>query len=240
MKNLRKTKPVESTIDTFHSIVMDTFSTACNVKTRLGGAYLSGCHVMDGQKYVCMDELMKDIRRNECIVYSFGIGDDMSFEKGISEMGCKVFAYDPTIDQAPYQSENITFKKIGVVGTPSEDKNYQTLNEILKNNGHSNTKISYLKLDIESHELSGLPIWLDNGDLDNVEQLAIEVHLEPPEPAITLKFLETFLDLHLKGQFRIFNWEANNCWKNYKKNADYFGLSEIVLKKTDPENLCTK
>ena len=240
MKNLRKTKPVESTIDTFHSIVMDTFSTACNVKTRLGGAYLSGCHVMDGQKYVCMDELMKDIRRNECIVYSFGIGDDMSFEKGISEMGCKVFAYDPTIDQAPYQSENITFKKIGVVGTPSEDKNYQTLNEILKNNGHSNTKISYLKLDIESHELSGLPIWLDNGDLDNVEQLAIEVHLHTPEPAITLKFLETFLDLHLKGQFRIFNWEANNCWKNYKKNADYFGLSEIVLKKTDPENLCTK
>ena len=93
MKNLRQTKPGESTMDTFHSIVMDTFDTACNVKTRLGGVYLSGCHVMDGQKYVCMDEVMNDILNKECIVYSFGIGGDMSFEKGISEMGFKVFAY---------------------------------------------------------------------------------------------------------------------------------------------------
>ena len=134
MKNLRQITPSDSTMDTFHSIVMDTFDTACSVKTRLGGVYLSGCHVMDGQKYVCMDELMTDIRSNECIVYSFGTGCDMSFEKGISEMGCKVFAYDPTIDQAPYQSDNIAFKKIGVVGITSEDKNYQTLNEIRKNN----------------------------------------------------------------------------------------------------------
>ena len=240
MKRMKETNPNSSNMDTFHSIVMDTFDTVCNIKTRLGGVYLQGCHVMDGQKYVCMDELMKDILDKECIVYSFGIGGDMSFEKSMAEMGCKVLTYDPTISRAPDQHENISFKQIGVVGVPSKDKEYQTLNAILRSNGHINTKISYMKLDIESHEISGLPIWLQNGDLDNVEQLAIEVHLEPPEPKVTTEFLKTFLDLHLKGQFRIFNWEANNCWKNYNRNIEYFGLSEIVLKKIDRENSCAK
>ena len=126
------------------------------------------------------------------------------------------------------------------MGEPGDDKNYQTLDQILQENGHTNTKISYLKLDIESHELSGLPLWLKSGALDNVEQLAMEVHLEPPEEKVTLEFLQTFKDLELKGNFRIFNWEANNCWKNYNRNYDYFGLIEIVLKKINPSNACSR
>ena len=238
MKNLRQTKPGESTMDTFHSIVMDTFDTACNVKTRLGGVYLSGCHVMDGQKYVCMDELMSDINSNECIVYSFGIGGDWSFEDNIASMGCRVYAYDPTIDHPEKRSENISFKKVGVVGVSGSDKSYQTLDEILTENKHVNTKISYLKIDIEAHELTGLPIWLENGSLRNVEQIAMEVHLEPPEEKVTLEFFKTFKDLELIGNYRIFNWEANNCWKNYNKDIEYFGLSEIVLKKINLKNSC--
>ena len=227
-------------MDTYHAIIMDTFDTVCHVKARLGGKYLSGCHVMDGQKYVCMDQLIEDINNQECIVYSFGIGGDWSFEDGIADFGCKVFSYDPTIDHAETRSENIRFKKIGVVGEPGDDKNYQTLDKILQENGHTNTKISYLKLDIESHELSGLPLWLNSGALDNVEQLAMEVHLEPPEEKVTLEFLKTFKDLELKGNFRIFNWEANNCWKNYNRNYDYFGLIEIVLKKINPSTACSR
>ena len=123
MKRMKETNPNSLNMDTFHSIVMDTFDTVCNIKTRLGGVYLQGCHVMDGQKYVCMDELMKDILNKECIVYSFGIGGDMSFEKSMAEMGCKVLAYDPTISKAPDQHENISFKQIGVVGVQVKTKN---------------------------------------------------------------------------------------------------------------------
>ena len=227
-------------MDTYHAIIMDTFDTVCNIKARLGGQYLSGCHVMDGQKYICMDELMMDIQNQECIVYSFGIGYDWSFEDGIAGFGCKVYAYDPTIDHATVRSKNIAFKKIGVVGEASNDKRYQTLNQILRENGHTQTKISYLKLDIEAHELSGLPLWLKSGALENVEQLAIEVHLEPPEEKVTLEFLQTFKDLELQGNFRIFNWEANNCWKNYNRNYDYFGLVEIVLKKINLNSSCSR
>ena len=187
-----------------------------------------------------MDELMMDIQNQECIVYSFGIGNDWSFEDGIASFGCKVYAYDPTIDHAAVRSKNIAFKKIGVVGEANNDKSYQTLNQILRENGHTQTKISYLKLDIEAHELSGLPLWLRSGALENVEQLAIEVHLEPPEEKVTLEFLQTFKDLELQGNFRIFNWEANNCWKNYNRNYDYFGLVEIVLKKINLNSSCSR
>ena len=227
-------------MDKFHSIVMDTFDTVCNVKTRLGGKYLPRCHAMDGQKHVCMDDLMEDIQNNECIVYSFGVGGDSSFERTIAEMGCKVFAYDPTINPSKHNFGSISFKKIGVVGVPGKNKNYQTLNEIFKNNGHVDTKISYLKLDIEKGELTGLPVWLASGALKNVQQIAMEVHLNPTDPNVTLDFLEHFLDLQLKGDFRIFNWEANNCWKNSNRNRhkNYFFLSEIVLKKINPENRC--
>ena len=90
---------------------------------------------MDGQKYVCMDDLMEDIQNNECVVYSFGVGNDISFERTIAEMGCKVFAYDPTINHSKHKFGSISFKKIGVVGVPGEDKKYQALNEIFKNNG---------------------------------------------------------------------------------------------------------
>ena len=116
MKTLRQINLKKSTMETFHSIVMDTFATACIVKTRLGGRYLPKCHVMDGQKYVCMEELIKDIQNQECIVYSFGVGNDLSFEETIADMGCKVLAYDPTVSNPKHHSQNISFKKIGVVG----------------------------------------------------------------------------------------------------------------------------
>ena len=230
----------ESTMDTFHSLVMDTLETACKVKIKLGGRYLPKCHVMESQKYVCMDELMKDIQNEECIVYSFGVGNDFSFEKTIAEMGCTVFANDPTVDYPSYISENFSFEKIGVVGTPDEDELYQTLDKIFENNGHTYSKISYLKLDIEGAELSGLPIWLKSGALKNVQQIAIEIHLLSPEEETTLDFLKTFIDLNLIGNFRIINWEANNCWKNLNKKKDYFGLSAILLKKINPVNICTR
>ena len=41
--------------DTFHSIVMDTFDTACSTKVRMGGRYIPTCHTMDRHKYVCME-----------------------------------------------------------------------------------------------------------------------------------------------------------------------------------------
>ena len=73
MNAIRKVDLKQPTMDNFYELAMDTFDTVCNLKVRLGGQYLPKCHFMDGQKYVCMDEMMKDIERQECIVYSFGV-----------------------------------------------------------------------------------------------------------------------------------------------------------------------
>ena len=106
---------------------MDTYDTVCKIKIRLGGKYLPVCHVMDGQKYVCMDELVEDIRNEKCIVYSFGIGEDWSFEEAIAGMGCDVYAYDPTIDHPKFLSDKIKFAKLGVVGVSKNSNLYQAL-----------------------------------------------------------------------------------------------------------------
>ena len=110
----------------------------------MGGRYIPTCHAMDRHKYVCMDDLMMDIKNQECVVYSFGISTDWTFEDMMASFGCKVHAYDPTIDIPSFKYPNIEFKKIGLSGNPGNGK-YKTFLEIISENGHSDTKISYLK-----------------------------------------------------------------------------------------------
>ena len=147
----------------------------------------------------------------------------------------KVFAFDPTVTYKENRSANVKFKKWGVVGPTSKDENYKTLKEILRINEHSDTKISYLKMDIEGSELSGLPVWLKSGALDNVQQIALEIHLNS---LTTKRFLQTFKDLQLSGNFRIFNYYPNGCWKNMVSNTRYYDLFEIVLKRISASDEC--
>ena len=106
---------------------MDTYDTVCNLKYRVVGMYLRLCHSYDGQKYVCKDELMADIRYHECIVYSFGIRDDWTFEDTIADFGCNVSAHDPTINHATVRSENARFEKVCIPAATINEKEYQTL-----------------------------------------------------------------------------------------------------------------
>ena len=83
-------------------------------------------------------------------------------------------------------------------------------------------------MDVEGAELEGLPVWLSSGSLANVQHIAIEIHLDSPNETQTRDFFRTFKDLHLTGNYRIFNWEANNCWKNiFAKNPPPFSKIRI-------------
>lgn len=46
--------------------------------------------IIDGSKYICMDKLYLDIKNQECLVYSFGLSDDWTFEEVMADLGCKV------------------------------------------------------------------------------------------------------------------------------------------------------
>ena len=222
---------------------MDTFDTACTTKVKMGGQYILGCHAMDGHKYVCMDDLVMDFKNKECVVYSFGIRDDWAFEDMMASFGCMVYANDPTIDTPTFKYPNIKFKKIGLSGAP-RDGIYKTFSEIISENGHTDTKISYLKMDIEGDELLGLRKWLESGSLANVQQIAMEYHVNDARKKSIPAFLATLRDLQIQENYRMFNWESNSCCKNVEgtgeskevKNA----LAEIVLKRVYPQTDCAK
>ena len=45
---------------------------------------------IDGVKSLCLDEIFKHIITGSCLLYSFGLADDWSFEEVTSNLGCKV------------------------------------------------------------------------------------------------------------------------------------------------------
>jgi hypothetical protein len=67
-----------------------------------------GSDCLDGVKIVCMDKILDDIKIGKCLVYSFGLSMDWSFERTMAAIGCTIRAFDPTQDQP----ESITHKRI--------------------------------------------------------------------------------------------------------------------------------
>ena len=66
--------------DFFQEFVQNPHRSFCTEKQRFGGEYNSNCKFTDGSKFVCMDDLLKDIENKECLIYSFGVAEDWSFE----------------------------------------------------------------------------------------------------------------------------------------------------------------
>lgn len=51
---------------------------------------------IDGQKSVCLDPGLAP-PPGICVVYSFGLSDDWSFESAMALYGCDVYAFDPSL-----------------------------------------------------------------------------------------------------------------------------------------------
>ena len=93
-------------VDKFYTIMSRPLSTGCRKLRNLGGRWLKSCAQWDGKKFFCQDDF-NNTDGGECLVYSFGIRDDIAFERGIIDtFGCRVEAYDPTI--SPTVQFNLT------------------------------------------------------------------------------------------------------------------------------------
>ena len=238
-------KELESLQNQLHEFIQDPDNSICNQMQRFGGHYNLQCKYTDGQKFVCMDELLRDIQNNECLIYSFGVAGDWSFEDMMDGIGCKVYAFDPSVDYPRNRGNNIIFEKIGVAAVADEKNQLQTLNAILNQNQHTSTKISYLKIDIEGAELDGLPSWFNSGALQNVRQMGFEFHLinskngYTTDLATTIGFLETLKLLYFEGNYRLISYDPNGCWQNMDTSSRaYYNLAEIVLMKIDTDLKC--
>ena len=223
-----------------HEIVMDPINLACHSKQRFGGNFLDYCKFTDGGKVACMDHFLEDIKQNKCLIFSFGIDTDWTFEDMMDKLGCVVHAFDPTVNYPKARGNHITFEKLGVSARADMGKRLDTLSSILQKYNHQDSKISYLKMDIEQAELEGLPAWLASGALDNVQQIALEIHLTE-DVNVSVNFLKTLKKLYFEGNFRLISYEPNGCYRNIYKGEDkYYRLFEIVLKKVSENHKATE
>ena len=181
----------ETLIEQFQRILAFPLQAVCNVGKWVA---LKRWHwrggSTDGERYLCMDNFFEDVRNKKCLIYSFGIADDYSFEKEMGSIGCTVHAFDPTIDLTPKPSKNVFFHKIGLSHykgnmevTVNHDGNRKseplpvtTLKDAIQENGDHEKEITYVKVDIESSEIKAIPQWIQSGVLKNVRQIGIELH----------------------------------------------------------------
>jgi hypothetical protein len=142
----------------------------------------------DGGKWLCgLDRVAK---QDNCVIYSFGINDESSFESTLLKRapGCEVWGYDysvnswgPEITSDPELRERAHFKPFALGGTNNHNDNdnpkYWTLDSLMELNGH--TFIDILKIDIEGGEFDALTTFLSahaEGDVLPVGQLQLEIH----------------------------------------------------------------
>ncbi|KAK2706342.1 hypothetical protein QYM36_016393 [Artemia franciscana] len=128
---------------------------------------------------VCLDENIRPVSGN-CLVYSFGVKDNWSFEDALMEYGCEVHGFDPTIEEPEQTGERrFIFHKIGL---QAKDKvntkgwHMKSLRSIMTLLGHGNRIIDVIKMDIEQSEYEAAPNMIDSGVTAQIKQIALETH----------------------------------------------------------------
>ncbi|KAK4010375.1 hypothetical protein OUZ56_019521 [Daphnia magna] len=173
-----------------------TNSTSCQLAVDFGFFIINynGVAAPDGHKAVCLDQPISPVFNN-CLVYSFGINNQWSFDEAMSQFGCQVYSFDPSMNVGNHdRSQRIHFYKIGLDGenrmhptTGWKMKTASSIYQMLTSRHGATTLIDVLKMDIEFSEWDAIPQMLQSGFLaDKVKQLAVEIHFKPDDP------LETF------------------------------------------------
>ena len=164
-----------------------TNRSSCELIHDFGGVMLRNPSGIDGQKAVCLDPQVAPNPDN-CLVYSFGINNEWSFDEQMENYGCQVFAFDPSMSRGPHDhSAAIHFYDWGLSDRDEVkiDKNWKlrSLSSIYNDliSRHGNKIIDYLKIDVEFAEWIALPQIFESGMLSKVRQLGLEIHLNEKE-----------------------------------------------------------
>eukprot|EP00457_Paulinella_chromatophora_P012439 gb/GEZN01012648.1/.p1 GENE.gb/GEZN01012648.1/~~gb/GEZN01012648.1/.p1 ORF type:complete len:290 (-),score=37.44 gb/GEZN01012648.1/:117-986(-) len=188
----------------------------------------------EGGWTVCLDKLKHKDKDQKCVVYSFGINDNWSFDDAAAKFGCEVHGFDPSLDfnniKKKYDSKQKTLHNWGVSlnqsnliyppGTApfewpgigylrssnSDPWDLRTIRSIMSTLKHDT--IDILKVDAEGAEWGCLRTFMDSGGLDLTSQLLAEFHFNPEaDTAMKLRY-GTFLG-NLSTQMYLFHARAN-------------------------------
>ena len=173
----------------------------------------------DGSKLICEDPSVA-LSPDSCLVYSFGVANDWSFDRGMVERGCEVHSFDPSITRAEGKTEHgAIFHRQGLSGDVNEtllgDWRVMTVGTTMKGLGHTGRTLDYLKIDAEGAEMD----WLNGEDvevLQRVRQLAMEVHFFDLQIAVPAKAIAFAVDSYYAG-FQVLN-DLGFCLVSVREN----------------------
>lgn len=129
---------------------------------RLGKEYDGG--------YVLLDDFSEDMR-----VYSFGIANDVSFEKELADRGLQIFMHDHTIVQLPESHANFHFNKVGISHIDEPESNKLSMKTLLENNEDLGNNRLILKMDVEGAEWDFI-MNTSEEILNQFRQITFELH----------------------------------------------------------------
>ena len=149
--------------------------------------------------------MLDDFDHDDKIAYSFGICDDVSWDKDIASRGYDVFMYDHTIDGLPEDNPHFHWSKLGIADGSTQDDRLKTLDELIAQNHHEDKRSMILKIDVEGAEWG----FIENTStetLSRFSQILIEFHgIHAPKythriPAALRKLNQTHKPVHVHGQ----------------------------------------
>jgi hypothetical protein len=76
--------------------------TSCRLAHDFGGHMKRKPSGLDGQKAVCLIPAQVAPPAGDCVVYSFGINNEWSFDDNMKRYGCQVYAFDPSMKAKDY------------------------------------------------------------------------------------------------------------------------------------------
>ncbi|XP_066534056.1 probable methyltransferase-like protein 24 [Hoplias malabaricus] len=136
---------------------------------------------------LCLDNrfsLARCIHTKRCRVYSLGLGGEEKWlERVLSNAGCEVHCFDPSIKEAHLQDSHMWLHRLSVdwrdpnPAIPAQRQHSSTkkLATILNDFGHR--QVDVLKIDMESAEWKILENLVLEGVLSSVGLLLLEVHV---------------------------------------------------------------
>lgn len=189
----------------------------------------------DGHKAVCLDPFISP-KYNECLAYSFGINNEWTFDEAMSQFGCNVYSFDPSMGLSNQEiSERIHFLSIGLTEANSSQLKYpsswnmkslSSIYEMLERE-HGAKPIDVLKMDIEFSEWDVIPSFIQSGMSEKVKQLAVEIHFHSEDSLeVFSSYYHKLRALEGKGFYR-FSSRANPWLKRYigvLGREDYIGF----------------
>jgi hypothetical protein len=169
------------------------------------------------------------------VLLSFGVADDISFEKDFMNLypDCRVFAFDPSISELPEKNDQINFQCKGLAGKISKTKNLVNFETILEDAKIDKRKTVFIKMDIEGWE------WgvYDRLDLDRFDFPVIVMEFHMMSINRKTEYFTFFRDFFKRYQilkkilksYYIYHLHANNVVYTEFKNFYFPWNFEMTL-----------